>query len=185
MKYSSLEGKRYISLARCSTAGQADTSIPDQLALIAAFAKEHGMTHTADFALDGVSGSVPGARRDIDQIIHRKKTLNDFEVLLVQDTTRFTRGGIAHGNKLEWELNAVGIQVVFVTDNIVDGDRRRPAQVGTVPQRKAARQKHFNGHQPRKHVVIACRSFSPLPLTAVRDRPFVRWLRRHTTAHHP
>ncbi len=122
MKQPSLEGKRYIALARCSTAGQADTSIPDQLTLITAFANEHRMLHVADVTLDGVSGSVPGARKDIDQIIRRKKTLNDFDVLLVQDTTRFTRGGIAHGNKLEWELNAAGIQVVFVMDNIVEGD---------------------------------------------------------------
>lgn len=122
MKQPSLEGNRYLSLARCSTAGQADTSIPDQLALMAAFGDEHRMVHVADVTLDGVSGSVPGARKDIDQIIHRKKTVNDFDVLLVQDTTRFTRGGIAHGNKLEWELNAAGIQVVFVMDNIVEGD---------------------------------------------------------------
>lgn len=122
MKYPSLEGKRYIALARCSTAGQADTSIPDQLTLLTAFADEHAMIHVADVILDGVSGSVPGARKDIDQIVHRKKTLNDFDVLLVQDTTRFTRGGVGHGNKLEYELNAAGIQVVFVTDNIVEGD---------------------------------------------------------------
>ncbi len=122
MEQSSLEGRRYIALARCSTAGQVDTSIPDQLNLIVAFANKHNMVCVDKVSLDGVSGSVPGARKDIDQLIQRKLTKNDFDVLLVQDTTRFTRGGIAHGNNLEFQLNAVGIEVFFVTDNIIEGD---------------------------------------------------------------
>lgn len=122
MKPPTLEGKRYIALARCSTAGQADTSIPDQLQLINTFANENQMIHVSDVELDGVTGSIPAARTDIDQIIQRKKTKNDFDTLLVQDTSRFTRGGIAHGSKLEWDLKSVGIQVIFVMDNIVNGD---------------------------------------------------------------
>jgi hypothetical protein len=122
MKYPSLEGKRYIALARCSTDGQVDTSNPDQFNLMAAFADEHKMAYVDKVALDGVSGSLPGARTDIDELIHRKRTRNDFDVLLVQDTTRFTRGGIAHGSNLEYQLNAVGVEVVFVTDNIIEGD---------------------------------------------------------------
>ena len=53
MKNSTLPGKRYIALARCSTAGQADTSIPDQLGLMAAFAREHQMTYVADVESGG------------------------------------------------------------------------------------------------------------------------------------
>ena len=109
MKDSTLQGKRYVALARCSTVGQADTSNPDQLGLMAAFAREHQMVHVADVRLDGVTGSIPGTRTDIDQIIQRKQEKNDFDVLLVQDTTRFTRGGVAHGNKLEYDLAKAGV----------------------------------------------------------------------------
>ena len=122
MRYPKLQGKRYVSLARCSSDKQIDTSNPDQLNLLDAFANEHEMIYVDAKALDGITGSLPGKRTDIDELIERKRTKNDFDVLLVQDTTRFTRGGISHGNNLEYQLNAAGIEVVFVTDNIVEGD---------------------------------------------------------------
>lgn len=119
-----LQGKRYIGLVRCSTVGQADTSIDDQFALLRAFAARHGMVHVADIQLEGVTGSIPGARRDIDELVQRKQTLDDFEVLLVQDTTRLTRSGSQHGNKIEFDLAANGIQVEFVADNLPQGEYR-------------------------------------------------------------
>ena len=36
--------------------------------------------------------------------------------------SRFTRGGAEHGMKLEYDLNAAGIDVVFVADRLPDGD---------------------------------------------------------------
>jgi DNA invertase Pin-like site-specific DNA recombinase len=115
-------GRKYLCLARCSTAQQADTSIPDQLKLLRAFGDEQGMHYIDSIILDGVSGSVPGARNDIEQIIQRKKTANDFDVLLVQDLSRFTRSGAEHGMKLEFDLNAAGIEVIFVADHLPEGD---------------------------------------------------------------
>lgn len=115
-------GRKYLCLARCSTAQQADTSIPDQLKLLRAYGDEQGMIYTDSIVLDGVTGSVPGARKDIEQIIERKKTANDFDVLLVQDMSRFTRGGAEHGMKLEFDLNAAGVDVVFVADRLPEGD---------------------------------------------------------------
>lgn len=115
-------GRGYLCLARCSTAQQADTSIPDQLKLLRAFGDENGMRFIDSVILDGVTGSVAGARTDIEQIVTRKKTANDFDVLLVQDMSRFTRVGAEHGMKLEYDLNAAGIDVVFVADRLPDGD---------------------------------------------------------------
>jgi hypothetical protein len=58
------------------------------------------MIHAGDdVVLEGVSGSIPGARTDIDLIIDRKRRKNDFDVVVVQDFSRFTRGGLQHGNK--------------------------------------------------------------------------------------
>src|SRR5262249_22095795 len=122
MKGTNLKGRKYLCLVRCSTSEQADTSIPDQLNLLNAFAAEHQMIHIDDVILDGVTGSIPGARTDIEQIIRRKQERDDFDVLLVQDMSRFTRGGAEHGMKLEFDLNAAGVEIVFVSDNLPDGD---------------------------------------------------------------
>jgi hypothetical protein len=67
MTYPDLEGLRYLCLVRCSSAKQADTSIPDQLKLLKAFADENGMIHAEgdDVVLPNVSGSTPGARRTL------------------------------------------------------------------------------------------------------------------------
>lgn len=117
-----LRGKRYIALTRCSSAAQIDTSISAQNALVERFAQEHGMVCAGVVELAGVSGSVPGIRTDIDEIIQRKRERNDFDVVLLQDATRFTRAGIAHGMKLLYELRAAGIQEVFVMDDAPEGE---------------------------------------------------------------
>lgn len=57
----------------------------------------------------------------------RKKERNDFDVVLVQDTTRFTRSGTAHGMKLLFDLRVVGLEVVFVKEDLPDSDRGEAA----------------------------------------------------------
>ena len=119
---SSNKGKKYLCFARCSTAQQADTSIPDQLRLLRAFGDENEMVFVDQVVLDGVTGSIAGARSDIEQIIARKNNRNDFEVLLVQDMSRLTRVGAEHGMKLEYDLNAAGVEVIFVAERLPEGD---------------------------------------------------------------
>ena len=120
-----LEGKRYICLVRCSTNEQEDTSIPDQLRVLHDYGQKHGMVHAGDdekLQLGGVSGSNPGTRLDIEQIIERKRTLNDFDILLVLDISRLTRGGVEHGGKIEFDLAAAGIKIVFASGQLPDGE---------------------------------------------------------------
>ena len=117
-----LKGKRYINLVRCSTDQQAETSIPAQLELLNRYAADQGMIHTdADIVLDGVSGSKPGNRDDIQQIIERKQKLNDFDILLVQTEDRLTRGGAQHAMWIQQELTRHGIQIVFACSDAPDG----------------------------------------------------------------
>lgn len=117
------EGKRYVCLVRCSTHEQTETTIADQLALLHSFARRHGMVHAeGDIQLDGVSGSHPGARTDIDEVIQRQRLKDDLDALLVQDTSRLTRGGAEHGAKLEFDLAAVGIELIFVGSSVPEGD---------------------------------------------------------------
>lgn len=116
MKHLHLKGRNYINLIRCSDDTQADTSPVDQAKVMHAYAVDYGMVHAGDdVVLEGVTGSMPGARTDIDAIIDRKRRRDDFDVVVVQDFSRFTRGGLQHGNKLRWDLAEAGIDVVFCT----------------------------------------------------------------------
>lgn len=116
-----LQGKRYIALARCSSPGQVDTSIDEQLRLIEHFGRAQGMSCVDRITL-GITGSVPGARSDIDELIRRKKEDDDFDVVVVQDATRLTRSGPAHGMHILFELRSVGADVVSVKEDLPDGD---------------------------------------------------------------
>lgn len=118
-----LVGEPFVNLVRCSTDEQEHASIPDQLQVLNAFAERAGMIHAGDdFILPGVSGSHPGARTDIDKIIQRKRTRNDFTVLLVQDLSRLTRGGVEHGGAIEFALAKEGIRLVFAANHLPVGD---------------------------------------------------------------
>jgi hypothetical protein len=145
MKKPELKGKRYIALARCSSKGQADTSIEDQLGVIAAFARNNEMIHVDSIMLEGVTGSVPGARSDIDSLIERKKLHDDFEVVVVQDTTRLTRSGPQHAASVEYSLGCSGIELVYALDEIPTGD------VGDVMKALL----HMSGRQHAKSISMA------------------------------
>jgi DNA invertase Pin-like site-specific DNA recombinase len=118
------KGRRYVCLARCSTAEQAETSIPDQIKLLKAFGDQHGMVYVDQIVLEGVTGSIPGARTDIGEIIQRKIDRDDFDILLVQDVSRLTRSGPEHGMKIKYDLGAVGVEIIFAADGIQEGDHR-------------------------------------------------------------
>ncbi|HVL40487.1 MAG TPA: recombinase family protein, partial [Fimbriimonadaceae bacterium] len=87
-----------------------------------AFGDKHGMVHVDNIILDGVSGSLPGARTDIEEIIELKRLKDNFDVLLVQDLSRLTRGGPEHGGKVEYDLAAAGIELVLATGDLPTGD---------------------------------------------------------------
>lgn len=122
MKDKELNGKRFVGLVRCSSNAQIDTSLDAQNAVVAAYARDRGMLCVGNVELAGVSGSVPGIRTDIDHLIERKRQQDDFDVVLLQDATRFTRSGPLHGMKLLYDLRAAGLEVVFVKDDLPAGD---------------------------------------------------------------
>jgi hypothetical protein len=121
METTNLQGKRYIGLLRCSSAKQADTSIDDQRRVLEVYAREHGLIPVDYVSLGGVSGSLPGNRTDIRDLIARKEQKNDFDLVLVQDTGRLTRGGVQHAHHIESALNAADIDVVYVKCSIPSG----------------------------------------------------------------
>ena len=132
MSYEHLRGRRFINLVRCSTDEQADTSPADQAALLCAFGREHGLIHAGgDVVLEGVTGSMPGARDDLDLIRERKMAADDFDVLLVQDSARLTRGGTRHGNAVIFALGTAGVDVVCINEHST-GDEEQDAVFQTL-----------------------------------------------------
>ncbi len=108
-----LHGKKYIGLLRCSSPSPKDTRIDDQRRLLESFATEHGLVCADLVALEGVSGSQPCNRSDINQLIARKHERDDFDILLIQDTSRFTRGGAQHFHEIESKLHTRGDAVAL------------------------------------------------------------------------
>ena len=111
-------GKRYICLARQSDDSEGTTSTEAQLELLHAEGQQRGMVHVDDIVLAGVSGSMPGKRDDLDQLLERKREHDDFDVLLIQRMDRLTRSGGSHGFWVEHECEKVGIELLFTDDDI-------------------------------------------------------------------
>ncbi len=114
-----IKGMNCVVLKRCSSAAQIATSMANQDCTTEACIRENDLHVVHEELLEGVTGSIPGNRTDIEAIIQRKKTRNDFELLVVQDATRFTRAGQGHGQKLIYDLRAAGIMVYFLAEDIL------------------------------------------------------------------
>lgn len=134
-------GKRYIALARVSDASQANSSTQAQLAMLHEKARALKMTCADEVILDGVTGSMPGKREDMTQLIERKQKFNDFDVLVVQRLDRLTRSGSNHGFWFEHELTRAGIHLYVVGDDIPDG---RYAPLIKVAKYQAAQEQAFS-----------------------------------------
>jgi hypothetical protein len=88
-------------LRRSSSKAQG-TSISNQGRTVDSVIEQYKLHVIKEFILHGVSGSIPGNRSDIDEIIELMKTLGLKRlVLLVPDHTCFTRAGAGHGGHPE------------------------------------------------------------------------------------
>lgn len=114
-------GKRYLALVRASSDKEGTTSTEAQLGMLRAEGKRLQMVCVGEIVLDGVTGSMPGKRQDLEQLLSRKKQRNDIDVLLVQRLDRLTRSGAGHGFWVEHEFKKAGIHVRFVGDDIPEG----------------------------------------------------------------
>lgn len=118
-----LQGRRAFILKRCSSNSQVGTSIRNQDLGLEQLLTENGVIIVRQKDLAGVTGSVPGARDDIDEIIRLKREGLDFDLLILPNTDRFTRTGSLHGNSILWDLEGEGITVYFAAENLWSDDR--------------------------------------------------------------
>src|SRR6185312_2218880 len=94
-----------------------------------------------EIVLDGVTGSMPGKRQDMTNLIQRKLSKNDFDVLVVQRLDRLTRSGSDHGFWFEHELKRAGIHLFIVGDDIPEGRYASPIKVAKY---EAAREQAYS-----------------------------------------
>ncbi|HEY1686050.1 MAG TPA: recombinase family protein [Tepidisphaeraceae bacterium] len=133
-------GKRYISMVRASHLSD-ELSTDAQLQLLHNGVKDKAMVHVGDIVLDGVTGSLPGKREDLEKLLERKKRSNDFDVLVIQRLDRLTRGGSGHGFWFEHECQRAGIHLLFVGDDIPQG---KYANLIKVAKYEAAQEQAFS-----------------------------------------
>src|SRR3954469_23555559 len=106
-----LLNKFAVVLKRCSTDSQIATSIKNQNVSVERTLVDNKITVVKEIDLPGVTGSIPGARTDIDEIIALKRGGVHFDFLIVPSIDRFTRAGQGHGGNMLWELEGEGIAV--------------------------------------------------------------------------
>jgi DNA invertase Pin-like site-specific DNA recombinase len=134
------KGKRYIAMVRASHLSD-ELSTDAQLQLLHDRVGQKGMIHAGNNVLDGVTGSLPGKREDLEKLLERKKKTNDFDVLVLQRLDRLTRSGSGHGLWFEHECQRAGIHVLFVGDDIPEG---KYANLIKVAKYEAAQEQAFS-----------------------------------------
>jgi DNA invertase Pin-like site-specific DNA recombinase len=136
-------GKRYIASVRASDTTEGTTSTQAQLAMLHEKAASLKMVRAknGEIVLNNLTGSMPGKRQDMTDVIQRKLTHNDFDVLVVQRIDRVTRSGSGHGFWFEHELQRAGIHLYIVGDDIPEG---RYASLIKVAKYEAAREQAFS-----------------------------------------
>lgn len=117
-----LRGKRCVGLVRTSTMSQTENGLGQQLMICRKFAEERGMIWVDTESAPGVSAYQTENRWDIDNIFARKRRGEQFEVVVVQEYSRLTRGGVDHGGFLLWEFAKMGLTVVSATQDIPDNE---------------------------------------------------------------
>ncbi len=120
MKIAKLMGRRAFVSKPCTTKGQAGTSLHNQDTGLEQLLAENQVVVVDQHDLADVTGSVPGARGDIDEIIRKKREGLDFDMLILPNTDRFTRAG---SYKILWDLEGEGITVYFAAENLWSDDR--------------------------------------------------------------
>ncbi len=118
--------KRFVPLARCSTASQIDTSLTDQLNSMAVAADERGIELLDPHLMPGQSGSLRrNLEKALDAIIARKVGGEPIDGIMVYDLSRFGRSGPYHFGHLMIRLEDAGLELQEVVDHVDNADFAR------------------------------------------------------------
>lgn len=123
------EDKRAIVLVRQINDKDGCGSTEAQVDFMSRSVIDAGMRVVDKVVLEGVTGSLPGRREDLEQLLERRRTKRDFDVIAVQLTDRLTRGGGGHGMWFEHECLRHGVEVHFAGEAEAHGPYRNLIQV--------------------------------------------------------
>jgi site-specific DNA recombinase len=112
---------RAVGYARRSTDMQ-ERSIPDQKAYVERWAGEHGYHVGQWFVDDAVSGTSTKGREAFEKMIVEAENGRDFDAVLCYDISRFSRGGTNETGYYLYRLQQAGVQAVFCSDGIPEGE---------------------------------------------------------------
>lgn len=117
MSDSAFKGLRCLGLCRASSDKQTHASIPQQVELLQKVCDDRQM-HWVGYEKEIISGSEPGNRDDLARLMRRKKTHDDYDVLMFQDRSRLTRAGQEHAAWLKVEFGRIGVKVIATTSKM-------------------------------------------------------------------
>jgi hypothetical protein len=119
MNDDSLKGLRCLGHCRASSGPQTTDSIPQQEKVLRKGCAARQMIWV-DYEHETTSASNPGHREDIDRLMERKRVHDDYDVLLVQEGSRFTRAGPLHAAWLRTEFARIGVKVVRLSSKMAN-----------------------------------------------------------------
>jgi len=114
------EGRHAILLVRAST-GKQKVSVEQQEENMRAFCAREGIIVIAVIGKAGQSGSKTWDRQDIEEILTRKRSNNDFDLVVAYDSERFTRGGNNHFKSVETQFIEADLDLIYSTEERADG----------------------------------------------------------------
>ncbi|MEM6392777.1 MAG: recombinase family protein [Planctomycetota bacterium] len=117
-------GRRYICFVRQSNDDEGESSVEAQLVWMHQEGSQLGMVLVEDIKLSGVTGSIPGKRVDIAELLKRKREVDDFDVLMIQRIDRTTRGGVLHGMWFEYECARHGIEIIYPGEDLPEDEHQ-------------------------------------------------------------
>lgn len=114
--------RKAIAVARVSTDEQASrqASIPKQLEIIEGYAKNQNIEIVGTLKLEGFSASKGEHWPKMRELIRRKQTKGDFEMVLLMDFSRFVRN-IEDGNRMYAEFKEAEIDVLTAKEGKLEG----------------------------------------------------------------
>ncbi|MGC4031358.1 MAG: recombinase family protein [Tepidisphaeraceae bacterium] len=145
MKESRLKGKRVLAQLRCSLKEKAKKSLEQQHEWLTQYTLDSGAIYVGEMK-EAISASQTKRRPDLDRIIKRKQTINDFDTVLVQDLSRLTRGGVEHGLEIYFEFKRLGIQIASIVDGIIDSEDKLIEAARRFQEARATANRNALGH---------------------------------------
>lgn len=110
-------GRRALIWVRVNAAG-ADRSLAEQEEIIRRVAQEHGLEIVGTVGGVFSAGDEAAVRSRVEEVLARKRSLNDFSTVVVADLTRFSRLRPTATFAIEAQLRSEGVELVSVHERL-------------------------------------------------------------------